>query len=99
MSETDSPGDELDRDTTGGGDLANWLNTHGSEWVVEVKRVGGEVEYVGVVDGRFTNLVDGETNEVALGYLADAADAARRLDAVRFADSPFADLTEEDADA
>jgi hypothetical protein len=98
MSETGAPGEELDRDTTTGNDLANWLNAHGPEWVIEIKRTGGGTEYVGFVDGRFRNFVDDEVNNVALGYLANAADAARRINAIRYEESPFAEDEDEDDD-
>lgn len=99
MTASRSPGAELDRDTTTGNDLANWLNAHGPEWVIEIKRVGADgPEYAGFVDGRFKNFVDGEAHNVALGYLANAADDARRLNAVRFEDSPFATLDDGEDD-
>ncbi|MFB6196025.1 MAG: hypothetical protein ABEI80_07620 [Haloplanus sp.] len=90
MSETEPPGDELDRDTVTGNELANWLNAHGPEWVLKIEPLGEDTEYVGFVEGKFKNYTEHGINNVALGYLSDAAERARRIDAVRLEESPLA---------
>ncbi|WP_248896682.1 hypothetical protein [Haloplanus halobius] len=97
MSESDFPHEKLDRDTVTGDELANWLNKYGSEWALKIEPLGEDPEYVGVVDGRFTNSTERGLNHVALGYLADIAERARRIDYVPREDSPFAaDENDED---
>ncbi|MFB6102405.1 MAG: hypothetical protein ABEJ73_07540 [Haloplanus sp.] len=97
MSESEPSGEELDRDTITGNELANWLNAHGPEWVLKIEPLGEDTEYVGFVDGRFKNATEHGINNVALGYLSDVAERARRIDYVRREDSPLA-ATEDDTD-
>lgn len=91
MSETEPSGDELDQDTITGGQLANWLNKYGADWVLEIEPPGRETEYLGMQEDRFTLYHEGGIDFVALDYLGEAADEARRIDYVHRDDSPFAD--------
>ena len=98
MSQTEPSGDELDRDTITDNTLANWLNKHGPDWVLEIEPVDGETEYLGFVDGRFQNYNERGINFVALDYLEEIADRARKVEYVPVEESPFAsDEEEEDA--
>jgi len=97
MSRTEPTADELDRDTITDGQLANWLNKYGPEWVLEIEPVGRETEYLGVEDDRFTLYHEGGIDFVALDYLGDVVDEARRIDYVHRDDSPFA-ADDEDED-
>jgi len=90
MSTTEPPGDELDRDTVTDNALANWLNEYGPDWVLEIEPLDGETEYLGFVDGRFKNYNERGINFVALDYLQEIAERARRIDYVAVEESPLA---------
>jgi len=96
MSKTEPSGDELDRDTITDGTLASWLNEHGPDWVLEIEPLDGETEYLGFVDGRFKAYNEHGIDLVALDYLDEVADRARKIEYVSIEDSPFA--SEEDTD-
>lgn len=96
MSQTEPSGDELDRDSITDNKLANWLNRHGPDWVLEIEPLDGETEYLGFVDGRFQNYNERGINLVALDYLEEIADRARTVDVVPVEESPFA--SDEDGD-
>ena len=100
MSKTEPSGDELDRDTITDGTLASWLNEHGPDWVLEIEPLDGETEYLGFVDGRFKAYNERGIELVALDYLNEVADRARKIEYVSLEDSPFdlADADDEDAD-
>jgi|GEM_PF-1757405 len=98
MSETEPSGDELDRDTITDNDLANWLNEYGPDWVLKIEPLDGETEYLGFVGGRFRNYNEKGVNFVALDYLDEIADRARKIDYVAVEDSPF-EVEDEDEDA
>ena len=100
MSEQEPSGDELDRDTITGNDIANWLNANGPEWVLKFEPLGEDTEYLGFVDGRFKLASDGEVMPIALDYFSDLADRARTVEYVTVEESPFspgADDEDEDA--
>ncbi|WP_251343261.1 hypothetical protein [Haloplanus halophilus] len=99
MSETGSPGDELDRDTITGNEIANWLNAHGPDWVLRIEPLGEDPEYLGFVDGRFKLFKDDETIPIALHYISDLADRARTVESVPVEESPFSTADDEDEDA
>ncbi|WP_435066813.1 hypothetical protein [Haloplanus sp. C73] len=96
MSKTEPSGDELDRDTITANTLANWLNEHGPDWVLEIEPLDEETEYVGFVDGRFRAYTERGINFVALDYLDDIADRARKIDYVSLEDSPLERSEDED---
>jgi hypothetical protein len=100
MSVSEPSGDELDRDTITANDLANWLNSYGPDWVLEIEPLDGETEYLGFVGGRFRNYNEKGINFVALDYLDELAGRARKIDYVAVEDSPFEvdDADDEDAD-
>jgi hypothetical protein len=91
MSQTEPSGDELDRDTITDGALASWLNEHGPEWVLEIEPLDGDTEYLGFVDGRFKAYNERGIDLVALDYLDDVANRARKIDYIPVEESPFAD--------
>jgi hypothetical protein len=97
MSETEPTGDELDRNTITGGQLANWLNKYGPEWVLEIEPLGRETEYLGIEEGRFTLYHEGGIDFVALDYLGDLVDEVQQIGYVHRDDSPLAD-DDDDAD-
>ena len=101
MREQEPSGDELDRDTITGNDIANWLNANGPEWVLKFEPLGEDTEYLGFVDGRFKLAADDEVIPIALDYFSDIADRARTVEYVAVEDSPFSpeDDDEDDADA
>jgi hypothetical protein len=99
MSKTEPSGDDLDRDTITDNKLANWLNRHGPDWVLEIEPLDGETVYLGFVDGRFKVYNDRGINFAALDYLDEIAGRARKIDYVAREESPFAVDEEEDEDA
>lgn len=96
MSETGPPGDDLDRETITGNDIANWLNANGPEWVLRFEPIGDDAEYLGFVDGRFKLAADDEVIPIALDYFSELADRTRTVEPVSVEDSPFA--TDDEAD-
>jgi len=100
MSQTEPSGDELDRDTITANMLANWLNKHGPDWVLEIEPLDGETVYLGFVDGRFRAYNERGINFVALDYLDELAGRARTVDHVSLEASPFEpkDDDEDEAD-
>ncbi|WP_251330443.1 hypothetical protein [Haloplanus pelagicus] len=96
MSESEPPADELDRDTITGNGIANWLNANGPEWVLWIEPLDGDPEYLGFVDGRFKVAKDDEIIPVALHYISDLADRARRVEHRSLAESPFTVDDEDD---
>lgn len=100
MSETEPSGDVLDRDTITDGQLASWLNEHGPDWVLEITPLDGDTEYLGCVDGRFKAYNERGIELVALDYLDEVADRARKIEYVPVEETPLAtDEDEDDADA
>jgi len=98
MSDTDPSAEELEPETITGGQLANWLNKHGPDWVLEIEPLGRETEYLGYIDDRFKLYHEGGIDFVALDYLGEVADEARRIEYVPRAESPFAVDEDEDED-
>jgi len=89
MSQTEPSGDELDRDTITDNTIATWLNEHGPDWVLEIDPLDGETVYLGLVDGRFRAYNERGIRFVALDYLDDIAERARKVSYVSLEDSPF----------
>jgi len=94
MSESEPSIEELDRDTITDGELANWLNRYGPDWVLEIDPIDRETEYLGFVDGRFKLAHEGGIDFVSLDYLGDVVDRMQSIDHLPVEESPFA--TDED---